>query len=100
SQLSAIPNLAFFGQPPKCEIAHTSFRLAPPKSDMAKFIWRHTPPRPGGIGIFWTRNMEFQIVDKQLVVHDERRPTPLFHRRCECASRWAQCSHSPQYITG
>jgi hypothetical protein len=31
---------------------------------------RHTPPRPDGIGIFWTRNTEFQIVDKQLVVTD------------------------------
>src|SRR5215831_7131419 len=31
--------LAFFGQPPKCDVAHTSFRLAPPKSDMATSVW-------------------------------------------------------------
>jgi hypothetical protein len=31
-------HLAFFGQPPKCEVAHTSFRLAPPKSDLATSI--------------------------------------------------------------
>ena len=41
--------LAFFGQPAKCEVAHTSFRLAPPKSDMATSIWW-----PGGDT--WHRN--------------------------------------------
>ena len=33
-------HFAFFGQPPKCEVAHTSFRLSPPKSDRATSIWR------------------------------------------------------------
>src|SRR5262249_45637143 len=28
-------HLVFFGRPAKCEVAHTSFRLAPPKSGMA-----------------------------------------------------------------
>src|SRR6516165_4398258 len=32
--------VAFFGQPAKCEVAHTSFRLAPLKSGMATSIWR------------------------------------------------------------
>ena len=33
-------HLAFFGQPAKCEVAHTSFRLAPLKSGMTTSIWR------------------------------------------------------------
>ena len=33
-------HFAFFGQSPKCELAHTSFRLAPPKSGMETSIWR------------------------------------------------------------
>src|SRR5262245_56869427 len=33
-------SVAFFGQPPKCEVAHTSSRLAPLKSGMATSIWR------------------------------------------------------------
>ena len=37
-------HLAFFGQPPKCEVAHTSFRLAPPKVRQGDIylarIWR------------------------------------------------------------
>src|SRR5215813_9781878 len=33
-------HVAFFGQPAKCEIAHTSFRLAPLKSGMTTSIWR------------------------------------------------------------
>src|SRR5262249_60367454 len=42
-------HLAFFGQPAKCEVAHTSFGLAPPKSDMAErpegadYQWRKIP---------------------------------------------------------
>src|SRR5262249_46441825 len=30
---------AFFGQSAKCEVAHTSFRLAPLKSGMATSVW-------------------------------------------------------------
>jgi len=42
-------SLVFFGQPPKCDVAHTSLPLAPPKSDMATSIWW-----PGGDT--WHRN--------------------------------------------
>src|SRR5262245_60719072 len=48
--MSDSSHLTFFGQPLKCEVAYTSFRLAPPKSDMAKSIWRarrgHMAPKP------------------------------------------------------
>jgi hypothetical protein len=42
-------HVAFFGQPAKCEVAHTSFRLAPLKSGMATSIWRQE-------GTPWHRN--------------------------------------------
>src|SRR5262249_59545670 len=40
SAMGSSGHFAFFGQSPKCELAHTSFRLAPPKSGMATSIWR------------------------------------------------------------
>src|SRR5262252_3699943 len=40
SAMGSFGHLAFFGQPPKCEVAHTSSRLAPLKSGMATSIWR------------------------------------------------------------
>src|SRR5215831_841934 len=39
SARKATGHLAFFGQPAKCEVAHTSFRLAPLKSGMATSVW-------------------------------------------------------------
>ena len=53
-------HLGFFGEPPKCEVAHTSFRLAPLKSGMAKSIWRqlgrkHDGSHRGGISNAWPR---------------------------------------------
>src|SRR5262249_36379987 len=45
SAMASSGHFAFFGQSPKCELAHTSFRLAPPKSGMTTSIWRQEGAR-------------------------------------------------------
>src|SRR5262249_43700381 len=45
SAMASSGHFAFFGQSPKCELTHTSFRLAPPKSGMTTSIWRQEGAR-------------------------------------------------------
>src|SRR5262250_2802085 len=65
---------AFFGQPAKCEVAHTSFHLAPLTSGMATSIWRQEgdtmvpKPEPARLGfVFGKESRILQPVSPVLV---------------------------------
>src|SRR5215475_4598338 len=40
SAIGFFGHVAFFGQPPKCEVAHTSLPIRPSRSGLAPSIWR------------------------------------------------------------
>jgi len=68
-------HLAFFGQPAKCEAAHTSFPLAPLKSAIATSIWRregYMAPKPKPARFVFTVGMVLAMALTILTITADR----------------------------